>query len=105
MQLDTCIALTNGGFKVLLNCHMFETIRICSFANLMLVLKQARQLYVYESYLSIKTSSNHNIRECQISYNCFPSLVFPQSVFTSLSETSSTGRCRAFHLSCSSCRI
>jgi len=66
----------------------------------MLVLKQANLLHVTtESSHSLKISSNQSIRKCQISYNCFSSLVFPQSVFTSihftsLSENSSTGRCK-----------
>jgi hypothetical protein len=84
MQLGACIDLANAGFKVFLNCHMFETIKIWSFANLMFVLKQASQSQcTSDSYQRLKMSSNQNIRKCQISYNCFPSLVFPQSVFTS----------------------
>jgi len=65
MQLGTCIDLENAGFKVFLNCHMCETIKICSFANLMLVLKQASLLCVTtQRYHSWKMSSNQNIRKC-----------------------------------------
>jgi hypothetical protein len=50
MQLGSCIYLANAGFNVFLNCHMFATIKIWSFANLM-VLKQASQLHMYNREL------------------------------------------------------
>jgi len=53
MQLGACIDLANAGLKVFLNCHMFETLKICSFANLTLVLKQASQLHVYNRECTI----------------------------------------------------
>jgi len=47
MKLGTCNDIANAGFKVFLNCHMFEIIKTWSVANLMLVLKQASQFHVY----------------------------------------------------------